>query len=224
MSKNDNPPFGSNPTLDEDRRQLIRVEDTAVVELSPASNVIPLTELSEAALDEHLRALEQETAQEDSRLFYLMRELHAIDQHSYNAFRAIRDQSPELAICLEAINQKLNFIGDAICDSLFDDSAELQTIDLSQAGIGFNYSEKLEEDSSHRLKLWFEQSRVGISATIKVLACNRAINGGYHISALFTSIAEPDRQIIAKHIMQIEASMRREAAALREALDDDSNH
>lgn len=219
MSKDNGSPFTNNEQQQEnDRRQLLRVEDTAIVELSPASNIVPLGEDAEVSMAEQISALERATS-EEGRLFYLMRELQTIDQHCSSAFRVLRDQSPELGQCLEAINQKLNCIGEAMSDNLFDGEAELQTIDLSVAGIGFNHEERLEEQSSHRLKLWFDQTRVGICATIKVLGCNRSINGGYHISAMFSSIPESDKQIIAKHIMQIEASMRREAATLKAVMD-----
>ena len=219
MSSDNETPFPNNNISQEnDRRQLLRVEDTAIVELSAVSNVVPLNDGDDKSISEQLLALEA-AANEEGRLFYLMRELQTIDQHSSDAFRALRNESPELSLCLEAINQKLNFIGEALTDDLFEGAADLQTVDLSVAGIGFNHTETLKENSLHRLKLWFDQTRVGISATIKVLACNRAINGGYHISAMFTSITESDQQIIAKHIMQIEAAMRREAATLQAVLD-----
>ena len=222
MSKDKESPFANNNQVSEhERRQLLRVEDTAIVELSPTSNVVAFSEDDESSMSEQLAALEQ-AANEEGRLFYLMRELQSIDQHCGSAFRVLRDQSPELGQCLEAINQKLNFIGEALSDNLFDGDAEFQTIDLSAAGIGFNHHEQLAENSTHRLKLWFDQTRIGICATIKVVACNRSINGGYHISAMFSSIADADKQIISKHIMQIEASMRSEAATLKAVMDKES--
>lgn len=221
MSRDNETPF-PNKSIDpeNDRRQYLRVEDTAIVEVSPTSNIIPLGEDQSSSFSEQLLALEM-AANDEGRLFYLMRELQAIDQQTSNAARIVSDESPELGQVLDAINQKLNCIGEALSDNLFSEDAELQTIDLSVAGIGFNYSEKLEDSSTHRVKIWFDQTRIGICATVKVLGCNRAISGGYHISARFTSIAETDRQLIAKHIMQIEASIRREAATLKAVLDNE---
>lgn len=217
-------------SVEEERRQLIRVERTAIIELSPLPNVVPISEevtqtpdleneyLQTGQFDAQL-AWSESTDDDDDKLFYLMRELQTIDMQSRSALSALKSQAPELAICLEAINQKINSIGETLCDDMFENNDDLQSIDLSVGGIGFNYAERLKEGSYHKLKLWFDNTNVGVCAHIKVLACNRAINGGHHISAMFSSISETDQQIVRKHIMLIEAQMRRDAAALKTVLD-----
>ncbi len=216
--------------VEEERRQLIRVERTAIIELSPLPNVVPISEqqtvdaeleneyLQTGQLDAQL-AWDESSDEDDDKLFYLMRELQTIDMQSRSALSALKSQAPELGVCLEAINKKINSIGETLCDDMFDSKEELQSIDLSVGGIGFNYSERLSEGSYHKLKLWFDNTNVGVCAHIKVLACNRSINGGHHISAMFSSISDTDQQIVRKHIMLIEAQMRRDAAALKTVLD-----
>ena len=216
--------------VEEERRQLIRVERTAIIELTPLPNVVPINEqapenpeleneyLEAGQLDAQL-AWGDTSEEDDDKLFYLMRELQTIDLQSRTALSSLKSQAPELGVALEAINRKINSIGEALCDDMFDSNDELQSIDLSVGGIGFNHAERLLEGSYHKLKLWFDNTNVGVCAHIKVLACNRAINGGHHISAMFSSISETDQQIVRKHIMLIEAQMRRDAAALKTVLD-----
>lgn len=201
-----------------ERRQLLRIEDTAIVELSPLPNVVSLQDGRPDA--EAQAAWASANDKDGDKLFYLMRELQSIDQQTNVSFNALRAQAPDLAACLDAINRKINSIGETLCDDMFDPNEELQAIDLSTGGIGFNHPERLVEGGSHKLKLWFDASHIGICAQIKVLACNRAISGGFHISAAFTSISDTDQQIVSRHIAEVEAQMRRDAAALTSILND----
>lgn len=206
--------------VEDERRQLLRIEDTAIIELRPLPNVVQLR------ADQH-QTVSQETWAEcvddnEDRLFYLMRELQNIDMESQRSFVNLQQHAPDLAVCLDAINRKINSIGETLCDDMFESNDDLQAIDLSTGGIGFNHDERLLEDSHHRLKLWFDKSHVGVCANIKVIACNPSITGGHHISAMFSAIGDTDLQIIRRHIAQAEAQMRRDAAAIRSVMDSDS--
>lgn len=179
-----------------ERRQLYRIDDTAILEV-----------LAVAADD-----IAKQTAEScfiESASFRLMRELRSIDSDNGGILRGIHDKSPDLALYLQAINKKIETIGNAVASDLLGEEQRLQSIDLSEGGIGFNHETRLEEGSTHAIKIWFHRTLFGIATYIKVAACHRAIDGGYHISCSFQSLPEADEQVIAKHIMQVQARQQR---------------
>ena len=179
-----------------DRRQLYRIDDTAILEVVPVDSGA-------------LAAMPAERRFPDSSTFKLMRELRAIESDHAGILRNINDKSADIAAYLQAINKKIDAMGRAIAEDLLGDNDRLQSVDLSQGGIGFNHSERLEEGSTHAAKIWFNRTFFGLATYIKVVACHRAIDGGYHISSSFIELPEADEQIIAKHIMQVQARQQR---------------
>lgn len=187
---------GTDSSSINERRQLYRIDDTAIL----AVLAVSVDEIGNKAA---------ESCFAESASFRLMRELRSIDSDNGGILRGIHDKSPDLALYLQAINKKIETIGNAVASNLLGEEQRLQSIDLSEGGIGFNHDVRLEEGSTHAIKIWFHQTLLGIAAYIKVAACHRAIDGGYHISCSFQSLAEADEQVIAKHIMQVQARQQR---------------
>lgn len=180
----------------QERRQLFRIDETAILEV---------VEVSEAAIAEQTA----DHCFDESPAFKVMRELRGIDADGSATLRAIHDKAPEVALYLQSINRKIDTIGNAVASTLLSEDQKLQSIDLSEGGIGFNHDTRLQEGGNYAVKVWFHQTLVGVAAYINVVACHRDIEGGYHISCSFQSLPESDQQVIAKHIMQVQAREQR---------------
>lgn len=191
----------NNDSNQDERRQLYRIDDTAIIDLTLVSA-------------EDVESKPADACFVESEAFRLMRELRGIDMDSGSVFRTIHEKTPEIALYLQAINKKIETIGNAVAASMVGIEAELQSVDISEGGIGFNFNSELEIDSYHAVKIWFHQTLIGIAAYIKVVACHRAIDGGYHISCAFQSLPDVDEQVIARHIMQVQAREQRKKHSL----------
>ena len=181
---------------DKDRRSRFRIEDTAILEVSE----VEVDDTSAKTADQFFKP---------SAPFNLVREIHSIDLDSSPLLRSLGEQNTELALYLAAMNKKIDAIGNAVAEAILDEEQTLQSIDLSEGGIGFTHSMKLKEDAYYAIKIWFHRALIGMSAYIHVVACSRSIEGGYHISAAFQSMPEAESQIIARHIMQVQAEQQR---------------
>ncbi len=179
-----------------ERRERFRIEDTAILEIR-------------AVDDQQRRSIPAEKQFEASASFRLMRELRDIDQDNRALLKRIGEKHAEIGSYLLALNAKIDAIGKAAAEDLLIDPHQLQDVDLSEGGIGFNHATALEERSTHAIKIWFHRTFFGIAAYISVVACNRAIDGGYHISSTFIDLPDADEKIIARHIMQLQARQQR---------------
>ncbi len=179
-----------------DRRELFRIDDTAILEIQCIDADSDCSKAAEQCFD-------------DSASFKLMRELRAIEQENSSLLRGINERYTDIAAYLQVLNLKFDAIGKAISEDILADGQKLQSIDLSRGGMGFNHSKKLEVGSRHAIKIWFHQTLVGLSVYIDVLACQTAIGGGFHISCEFYDLPEADEQVLGRHIMQVQAREQR---------------
>lgn len=192
----DSPTDNQDRGSDNERRMLYRVDETAILEVLPVS-------------DEDISSKTAEQCFDESPAFGLMRDLRAMDSDNANILRTVHDKSPEVALYLQAINKKIDIMGNAVAASLLSEDQRLQSVDLSAGGIGFGHDSRLEEGKTYAIKIWFHQTLFGIAAFIEVVACHRAIDGGYHISCSFKSLPDADESVIARHIMQVQAKQQR---------------
>jgi len=182
--------------IDKERRQRFRVDDTAILEVC----AVELQDTSIKPAASFFKA---------SAPFNLVREIHDIDQEHAAVLRALGEKNPELALYLAAINKKIDAIGSAVAEAILPEDQRLQAIDLSEGGIGFVHDVKLADDGYYAIKIWFHRALVGLAAYIRVVGSNRSIEGGYHISAAFHALPEAEAQIIARHIIQVQAEQQR---------------
>jgi len=185
-----------NSENESERRERFRIDDIAILEVAEVDIAQSIDKPAEYFF-------------KPSPLFSLIREMRAIDADNISVLRALGEQSNELAIYLAAINKKIDIIAKASAEAILGEDQKLQSIDLSEGGIGFVQNTKLNEDGFYALKIWFHRALIGISVYIRVVACSPTIDGGYHISASFHAIPEADVQVIARHIMQVQSEQQR---------------
>ncbi len=186
--------------LDAERRKRFRIEDTAILEIASATEA-------------DVAQLPVERFFSPSAGFMLMRELQEIDSDNQSLQRQISERYSDIALYLNALNKKIETIGNAVAERILPEGQKLQAIDLSEGGIGFNHDNKMAEGAYYAIKIWFHRALIGISVFIRVVACNRAIDGGYHISAAFYNLPDAERKTIARHIMSVQAAQQRSKKA-----------
>lgn len=187
-----------------ERRERFRISDTAILQV---------TEVEEA----EVLAIPASEIVNSSGTFNLVNQLSAVDQDNKALLRSIGDQNPNLAAYLEGLNKKFDLVSSAVVETVLTDEHELQSIDISEGGIGFRHEQKLEIGKLFAIQIWFKQAQLGLTAYIKVVANNRTISRGHHISAAFVNLPDNEQSIISKHIMQLQLKQQRMAKAMNES-------
>jgi hypothetical protein len=179
----------------EERREFFRVEDRAVLRYCP----VPPEALEQIPPESHF---------DDSEVFWLMRELRTIDHENNNVLRGIAEHNRELGLYLKGLNRKLDLIANALAD--IDSSRrglEPQAISVSEAGLSFVAESPLAVGTLLALELVLLPEHVALGLYGQVIA-NRDEDPARTVVA-FTRLRESNRQILAKHILQVQIAARR---------------
>ena len=143
--------------------------------------------------------------------FYLLNELHNIDAENNVLLHTISEKNRDIATYLKAINNKVELIARAFAES--DESLDEilpQQVILSEGGLSFNHKKALPLDTCLALKLVLLPSHIGLLLYGRVVNCNEHIKGDYLINIVFEKLHENNRQLIARHVLQLQAKARRE--------------
>jgi len=188
-----------------DRREYFRVEDRALLRYCAVST-------------EAVAQIPAETHFADTDLFWLLRELRHIDRENHNVLRNLAEQNRELGLYLRGINRKLELMASAML-SLDPNRTALapQDISLSEGGLSLLADPKLGIGSTLALELTLLPEQIGIVCYGEVIA-NRD-EPPARTAIRFLQMPDSDRQLIAKHIFQVQIAARR---VERDAADIDS--
>lgn len=191
------PPEPAAPSADE-RREFFRVEDRAVLRY----RAVPLAALDEVPPENHF---------DDGEVFRLMRELRTLDHENNNVLRSIAEQNRELGLYLKGLNRKLDLIAAALTDiDSTQRGLEPQPIALSESSISFIATPPLAVDTVVALELVLLPEHSALALYGQVIA-NRDEDPTRTVVA-FTRLREGNRQVLAKHILQVQIAARRQRA------------
>ncbi|VAX08093.1 hypothetical protein MNBD_GAMMA26-1733 [hydrothermal vent metagenome] len=196
-----------NQLLEEDRRSYFRVNDAVKI----SYHRIPKEELAE-----RLDRLESEVETN----FTVMSTFSALSQEISLQLRKIEFNAPDIALCIKALDDKLNILGRAFLaqgEDLTNQSA--QPVNISAGGIALNSAEKLEIGTDLEIKILLLPAMTGLLVFGEVVGCetNGASDGKayrYRLRIKFAHIREPDRDILIRHVL------RRQGDWLRERFND----
>lgn len=133
---------------------------------------------------------------------------HALDK--------CRQETPEVALYLEALNEKLDTLIHllAVSDAGLPDRPT-HRVNLSASGIRFNAREDIPAGTALEIKLVFFPSFMCIMSFGTVVRCVRAQNAPpgypYDLALEFLFIRESDRELLVRHILQKESTALRSA-------------
>jgi len=180
-----------------ERRNFFRIEDTVLMRCQTIDENSALANLIPASF-------------KDDPSFSLMHELMEIDRDNNKLLRVISEQSHELESYLKGLSKKLDLIVAKILKP--DEQAahqEQHTISISESGLSFHSPTKYAHDSYLAVHITLLPSHHSLILFTRVINCS-ANGGDYDIALSFVQLKETDRQVLAKHIMQLQLAQRRQ--------------
>lgn len=187
----------STPDAD-DRREYYRIEDTLALEFRPLR-------------EDEIQS--QEVLQDDSALFNLLSDLHLTDFESQHLLRHIHERDRPLASYLKVMNKRIDLIAQALTQSLLREIGPARRVTLSEGGINFRDDQPLPVGQALALKIVLLPQGLGLLLRAKVTHCQQQAEGDYEIGTEFDILGDAQRQLLARHILQRQASERRQAKA-----------
>lgn len=184
-------------TLDNnERRSAYRIADMAIIDVVHIDKSIMH---GKSADDYFPKSIE----------YQLMRDLFNIEKESLTYIRSIKERSPDISSYLQLLNKKIETISRAISNKFSTSNIDDKYLDLSQGGIGFSHENELIKDNYYALKIWFDESMIGLSVFVKVIDVNDLKNNKFRISCKFHNLSDNDDLIISRHIMQVQSRIQR---------------
>jgi hypothetical protein len=187
----------SSPITANERRNFFRIEDTVLMRYQPIDE--------NSALANHIPSLFKEDPG-----YSLMQELMEIDRDNNKFLRAIGEKNYELEAYLKGLSKKLDLIAAKVVES--DEKAAHQEphyISISEGGLSFVSPIEYAHDSYIALQMTLLPSHHSLVLFTRVINCSVSDNG-YSIALSFVQLKDTERQIITKHIMQLQMAQRRQ--------------
>lgn len=186
-----------------DRREYFRVEDKLILRYRS----VPPEAVAHMLAERHF---------DNSEVFALLRELRQIDQEHNNVLRTLAEQNRELGTYLKSVNRKIELIGNAI--ATLDEGQQQQApqhVSISEGGLAFRTAGDLASGSFVALELVLLPSHTGLALYGEVIE-TRDANGLTVVS--FVRLRESDRQILARHILQVQIAAKKKQDQSNEPL------
>ena len=187
--------------MSEERREYFRIDDEVALDYRPVARgkVEQLKEKIRSAVLDRFTAASSFTA---------------TSRQMSHTLHKIQNQSPELARCLQAIDQTLNMVAQLFVSEAFDLEARASCkVNLSAGGVAFRAQRKIELGSLLELRLVLFPSLVGILTISRVIQCERVDDGNqrcpWQISVVYEELRETDRELLVRHIMAKETEQLR---------------
>ena len=139
----------------------------------------------------------------------LLKDLRHIDHDHAHLLHSISDSDRNVSAYLGAINRKIDAVARLLVAQMESESAgEKQLVSLSEGGLSFGGIEALERGSIVALHLTLLPSYVGFSTYAEIIDCEPEAEG-FRLSASFSGLSDRDRQLISRHVMQVQSTEQR---------------
>jgi PilZ domain len=180
-----------------ERRNFFRIEDDVLLRYVPIDQSGALANRVPAQFSE-------------DPCYSLMRELQDIELENNNFLRFISDGNRDLGNYLKSINKKIDLIAATLANSLDPiPDHQSQRISLSEAGLSFCSHCELANDDYVAMQLTLKPTFVTLVLFAKIINCSEGKNG-FNIALSFVHLNDNDRQMLAKHIMQLQLAAKRQ--------------
>lgn len=143
----------------------------------------------------------------DGGHFGLLRELRRLDHESSHTLHAIGEKDRNVEAYLGQVNRKLDLLARHLASMTpgMDESDE-QTVSLSEGGVSFHADPAPPPGSVVAIRLTLLPSWIGLTLYASVLG---TADGQRNVSLRFENLQDADRQILARHVMQVQMSQQR---------------
>ncbi len=182
-----------------ERRRYFRVEDDIILEYRP---------LAESEREELIKALRDGNPSRH----LIASSFASTSQQMQHLLRKIQEREPAVALCLQALNEKLDLLARQLAMETTEITDQtLRRVDISAAGLAFEAAGPVQVDQLLELKMLLFPSLDYIRAVGRVVRCTRARQGAdFNIAADFDYLRDDDRELLVQHVMRKESSRLRE--------------
>jgi hypothetical protein len=142
----------------------------------------------------------------------LSRELLRLDQDNSALLHAISEKDRAAGAYLAVVNRKIELLArHLLAQSPEATTGEEQTISLSEGGVAWHTTQPLPEGAIVALRLMLLPAWTAVTTYAEVI---KAEHGGAEplVNASFENLEEADRQLIARHVMQVQMAEQRRRA------------
>jgi len=182
----------------QENRSFFRIQDWVLLEFE---------EIDEASIQDE----SFESPLQVAPSFFLLNELHHIDAENNVLLHTVADRNRDIGTYLKAINHKIDLIARAFAEQEEPESEiSPQLVTISEGGLSFNHKTPIKMNTCMALKLILLPSHIGFLLFGRVVNCNEHIKGDYLINIFFEKLQENERQLLARHVLQVQAKARRE--------------
>lgn len=187
----------ASPPINE-RREYFRVQDNLQLRYLPVSQEDALSGLTPPPFEQDIG-------------YSLIREIQQLDNEQTGLLRSIADHSREIEQYLRHINRKLDMIAAQIAElTPSEQTATIQTVTLSEGGLDFTASEDLQQGRYLALQITLPPSHTSLVLFGRILSSEAQTGGQFAVAVSFVAMDDADRQILARHIMQVQLNERRQ--------------
>ena len=180
------------PTEDiEDRREYYRIEDVIALEILPSDRAMTAVQGG------------------SEKLFDLLAELNQLEFEAQHLIRQIGERNRTLASYLKVQNKRIDLVGQALAQTLLNEIDSTREVILSEGGISFVHDRPLQEDSIWLLKFMLMPQGLGMLLRARIASCQAIGDGRFTIGTSFEALTDAQRQLLARHILQKQATQRR---------------
>lgn len=165
--------------------------------------------------EETYQGLKNKASNNKVNSFNLKAHFAALDQSMRPVMSRLRQQSGDLALCISAMDQKLEMLAEVLFQTDNDvENLPSQEVNLSAGGICFQAQKPVQPESILQLRMLLMPSGVGIEAYARVVYCQRVKKQEvgrfpYKVGAEFRHMREEDKDLIIRHVLCKEARERR---------------
>jgi len=126
----------------------------------------------------------------------------------------VQTDTPELARCLQALDNKLNMIAQLfVSEEMGLDDQPSRQVNLSAGGVAFRAQYEVPVGSLLELRMVLFPSMVGILTISRVIHCERTSDDDgqfpWQLAVEYEHLRETDRELLVRHIMSKETEQLR---------------
>ncbi len=186
---------------DDDRREYFRIDDEVALDYR---------EVNEDEADQLLERIQSRLVDR----FTAASSFAATTRQMTHVIHKVQTQNPELARCLQAIDQKLNMITQLFVTEEMDTAQQsTREVSLSAGGVAFRAQHELKPGSLLELRMVLFPALVGIVTISRVVTCALVEDGNkrypWQVAVEYQHLRETDRELLVRHIMAKETEQLR---------------
>ena len=187
--------------MSDDRREYFRIDDEVALDYRLIDN---------AEVDSLLEKIRSQLVDR----FTAASSFTATTRQMMNVIHKVQAQSPELARCLQAIDQKLNMIAQLfVSEEIKENKQDTREVNLSAGGVAFRAQHEIPVGSLLELRMVLFPSLVGILTISRVIQCERVNDSNpqfpWQLAVEYEHLKETDRELLVRHIMARETEQLR---------------